>query len=103
MFFHRTHDLALPLFLVMGLAHQYGILVSAGHVLDAADGGGEKGFGQLGQDDADGECLALLKVNGCLVWLIFQLCRQLLHPHFGTQTDAGMVMKGPGHSGCGDI
>lgn len=102
-FFHRTDDQLFPFFFVMGLSHQYGILVTAGHVLDAADGGGEECFGELGQDNADGKGLALLEENGGLIGFVVQLGGQLLDPCFGPETDAGVIVKRPRYGGGGDI
>lgn len=91
-FFHRADDQFFPFFFIMGLSHQYGILVTAGHVLDTTDGGGEECFGQLGQNDSDGKGLALLEEDGCLIGFVIELGSQLLDPCFSAETDAGMIV-----------
>lgn len=97
------HDVLLPGFDIMGLTQQYGVLMFAGGVFDGADGGGKVEFGEIGEDDADREGLALLEEDGLLVGLIVQFPGQFLDAYPGQHAYPLMIMKGPGYGRCRDI
>ena len=88
-----------PGLVVPGLAEHDRVIILRGHVFDALDHRGEKILGEAGQDDADGESLFLFEIDGRLVWFVVQLAGQLLHPHPCSQTDAVVIMEGPGDGG----
>ena len=70
--FFIVDDLAFAFDIVLGLADQDAVFVLGGDLFDAIYGFGEEFFLKVGEDDADGEGLALFEEDGGLVRFVIQ-------------------------------